>query len=77
MNMPVPTDETLNERHANDRDVVQFVKSVFQHKPLPNTFHEGYVQCNESRRQAQRFICYGYEQKRRTVGLVCSSGDDG
>ena len=46
---------------ANDGHIVQFLKSVFQHKPLPKTFDEGWVQCNMSRRQAQRCICYGYE----------------
>ena len=51
----------LDNRQANDRHVAQFVKSVFfQHKPLPTTRHEGCVQCNVSKTQAQRCICYGY-----------------
>ena len=39
---------TQDNRQANDRHVVGFLKSVFQHKPLPKTFHEGCMQCNVS-----------------------------
>ena len=52
---------SLDNRQANDRHVVQFVKSVFGQKPLPKTFHESCVECNVSRRQVQGCICYGYE----------------
>ena len=49
---------SLDNRQAKDRRVVQFVKSVFVQRKRP--CHEGCVQCNVSRRQTERCICYGY-----------------
>ena len=49
---------SLDNPQANDRRVVQFAKSVFVQ--CKRSCHEGCVQCNVSRRQAQRCICYGY-----------------
>ena len=49
---------SLDNRQASDRRVVQFVKSVVVQRKRP--CYEGCVQCNVSRRQAQRCICYGY-----------------
>ena len=49
---------SLDNPKANDRRVVQFAKRVFVQ--CKRSCHEGCVQCNVSRRQAQRCICYGY-----------------
>ena len=51
---------SLDNRQANDRRVVQFVKSAFVRRKLPLLKRESCVQCNASRRQALHCICYGY-----------------
>ena len=51
---------SLDNRQANDRRVVQFVKSAFVQRKLPLLKRENCVQCNASRRQALQCICYGY-----------------